>query len=388
MGAQKFFIAAIGWLFFLMSHVAVASLNENEFVNTVMPGRLQQYHVIPGQEFDVGDALFTLEAMKMETIVRASKPGVMRSILVPAGDIVRPSQPLFYYASIDEEREVLDPSTITMGDGNEPPSSSFNDGLSIPPGSDSSFLTFTREVALSTERESAFLHSVQETIKQISLLVFSKESSFLFSKHYTILETAENDAQYSQSFSLFLKEGESMLSSVTTHSGGGEELPQSSSGDDVVWEDSPLFRGYFFESEPFLVSWTLKAPINVGGLSKSLAHLGLISSEFVFKSTSFSQGVSLLTKISHLLNQEEDLLRQTSSITTHKVPQKIEEDVLFSDVQRYVRKVWDVLLSPEIGLVCSLILILNSIPSFFQDVLVLFRQKFFYPYKTLAFLKV
>jgi pyruvate carboxylase len=47
-----------------------------------MPGRVIGLHVKEGQAVQAGEPLLTLEAMKMETIVRAPAPGVVRELCV------------------------------------------------------------------------------------------------------------------------------------------------------------------------------------------------------------------------------------------------------------------------------------------------------------------
>jgi pyruvate carboxylase len=47
-----------------------------------MPGRVIGLHVKEGQTVQAGEPLLTLEAMKMETIVRAPLAGVVRELCV------------------------------------------------------------------------------------------------------------------------------------------------------------------------------------------------------------------------------------------------------------------------------------------------------------------
>ena len=50
-----------------------------------MPGTVVTVPVHVGQAVHRGDVLLTLEAMKMETTVRAERDGIIREILVRAG---------------------------------------------------------------------------------------------------------------------------------------------------------------------------------------------------------------------------------------------------------------------------------------------------------------
>jgi pyruvate carboxylase len=50
-----------------------------------MPGTIATVPVHVGQKLAKGEALLTLEAMKMETTVRAERDGVIKQILVKPG---------------------------------------------------------------------------------------------------------------------------------------------------------------------------------------------------------------------------------------------------------------------------------------------------------------
>ena len=45
--------------------------------------------MLPGQRVSKGETLLSLEAMKMETLVAAAEEGVVKALLVHAGDIVK-----------------------------------------------------------------------------------------------------------------------------------------------------------------------------------------------------------------------------------------------------------------------------------------------------------
>ncbi len=53
-----------------------------------MPGRVVAVSVTPGQTVEVGDALLTLEAMKMENILKAEGTGVVKSIPIHVNDVI------------------------------------------------------------------------------------------------------------------------------------------------------------------------------------------------------------------------------------------------------------------------------------------------------------
>ena len=53
-----------------------------------MPGRLVSIAIEVGQEVQPGDALLTLEAMKMENVLKAEGIGVVKRLAVNAGDVV------------------------------------------------------------------------------------------------------------------------------------------------------------------------------------------------------------------------------------------------------------------------------------------------------------
>jgi biotin carboxyl carrier protein len=53
-----------------------------------MPGRVVGVSVTVGQEVNVGDALLTLEAMKMENVLKAEGIGTVKSIAVSPQDVV------------------------------------------------------------------------------------------------------------------------------------------------------------------------------------------------------------------------------------------------------------------------------------------------------------
>ena len=53
-----------------------------------MPGRIVSVVVEIGQQVKVGDDILSLEAMKMENVLKAEGEGVVKSIHIKADDIV------------------------------------------------------------------------------------------------------------------------------------------------------------------------------------------------------------------------------------------------------------------------------------------------------------
>jgi len=63
-------------------------------VKSPLAGNIVKVEVVPGERVNEGDVLIILEAMKMETEVRAAKTGVIGSVLVKSGDAVAVGDPL------------------------------------------------------------------------------------------------------------------------------------------------------------------------------------------------------------------------------------------------------------------------------------------------------
>ncbi len=53
-----------------------------------MPGRILNIAVEVGQEINVGDDILSLEAMKMENVLKAEGTGVVKNIRIQPGDVV------------------------------------------------------------------------------------------------------------------------------------------------------------------------------------------------------------------------------------------------------------------------------------------------------------
>jgi len=62
-----------------------------------MPGLVLKTHVTVGDAVSEGDALITLEAMKMENIIKAKGSGVVKSVVVATQDKVEKSQLLIEF---------------------------------------------------------------------------------------------------------------------------------------------------------------------------------------------------------------------------------------------------------------------------------------------------
>ena len=53
-----------------------------------MPGRIVSVEVNVGQSLDVGDEILSLEAMKMENVLKAEGVGTVKSILIKTDEVV------------------------------------------------------------------------------------------------------------------------------------------------------------------------------------------------------------------------------------------------------------------------------------------------------------
>ncbi|MCY3752989.1 MAG: biotin/lipoyl-binding protein, partial [Alphaproteobacteria bacterium] len=62
-----------------------------------MPGLLVSLAVAEGEEVEAGQALAVVEAMKMENVLRAERPGRVKSIPTAAGDNLAADQPILYF---------------------------------------------------------------------------------------------------------------------------------------------------------------------------------------------------------------------------------------------------------------------------------------------------
>ena len=71
---------------------------EAEDVPAPLSGNIWKIMVQPNQQVNDGDVLLILEAMKMETEIRASRSGLVTEILVKEGDAVTVGNPLMRIA--------------------------------------------------------------------------------------------------------------------------------------------------------------------------------------------------------------------------------------------------------------------------------------------------
>ena len=112
-GVQRMFrIAEVGDQFYVQSsswsqvisrlprypQTHAASAHESAYAP--MPGQVLKVLVEIGQQVSAGDALVTLEAMKMEQTLRAAFDGVVEAVLVKQGDVVAPGDRLVEIAAL------------------------------------------------------------------------------------------------------------------------------------------------------------------------------------------------------------------------------------------------------------------------------------------------
>ena len=75
-----------------------ASVDAAETLNSPLSGNIFKVIVKPGQQVSQGDVVIIMEAMKMETEVRAAKDGTVADIFVSEGDSVATGEPLISLA--------------------------------------------------------------------------------------------------------------------------------------------------------------------------------------------------------------------------------------------------------------------------------------------------
>lgn len=61
---------------------------------SAMPGKVLAVHVKPGDQVRAGDSLVTVEAMKMENVLRAGFDGEVLSVSCSPGAVIAPEDPL------------------------------------------------------------------------------------------------------------------------------------------------------------------------------------------------------------------------------------------------------------------------------------------------------
>lgn len=78
----------------LLEQMGMADLAANKVndIKAPMPGLVLKMLIAEDAEFKKGDAILILEAMKMENVIKAPADGVVKEILVKAGDKVEKNQ--------------------------------------------------------------------------------------------------------------------------------------------------------------------------------------------------------------------------------------------------------------------------------------------------------
>lgn len=67
---------------------------DEKLYHSPVTGLVIRVNVVPGQQFQAGDLLLVLEAMKMETSITAHHAGKVKGLSVKAGDSVKTNQVL------------------------------------------------------------------------------------------------------------------------------------------------------------------------------------------------------------------------------------------------------------------------------------------------------
>jgi len=75
-----------------------AGVDRGKVVAAPIPGTIVNVCVKEGDQINLGQELFTLEAMKMKNAIRANRSGKIGKVLVNLGDRVNQGQPLIEYA--------------------------------------------------------------------------------------------------------------------------------------------------------------------------------------------------------------------------------------------------------------------------------------------------
>ena len=75
-------------------HAEAAAGDGNAVAHAPMPGVVLALAVAPGDPVRLGDALLTIESMKMETVIKATRDGVVEAVHVRAGQTFDRNAPL------------------------------------------------------------------------------------------------------------------------------------------------------------------------------------------------------------------------------------------------------------------------------------------------------
>lgn len=70
---------------------------------TTDEGHIEAWHVSEGDEVEMGQPLFIVETDKAQTDVESVADGVVRKIVVPAGETVPAGTVIAYVGEVDEE---------------------------------------------------------------------------------------------------------------------------------------------------------------------------------------------------------------------------------------------------------------------------------------------
>lgn len=73
------------------------AVSVDKVVEAPMPGDIVAVKVSPGDQVEMGQELFILEAMKMKSVIRAARSGVAESVHVQEGATVSYGQPLMTF---------------------------------------------------------------------------------------------------------------------------------------------------------------------------------------------------------------------------------------------------------------------------------------------------
>jgi propionyl-CoA carboxylase alpha chain len=77
---------------------AKRAADTSRFLLSPMPGLLKSVAVRGGQEIKAGEPLCTIEAMKMENVLRAERDGTVAKLLAAAGDSLAVDQKILEFA--------------------------------------------------------------------------------------------------------------------------------------------------------------------------------------------------------------------------------------------------------------------------------------------------
>ena len=87
---REFVVSKDGPLDQLISELGLDKIKVRKLqqLKSPMPGRIVGIDVKVGDEVEVGNPLLTLEAMKMENVLKSEGVGIVKSIEIQAGDVV------------------------------------------------------------------------------------------------------------------------------------------------------------------------------------------------------------------------------------------------------------------------------------------------------------